>query len=67
MEMIMTKTTETSNLEHHDTSLADSELASVSGGLVVPSIIGILVGPGSTGPYTSVKEPTPAKHWFNGG
>jgi hypothetical protein len=63
----MSKTTETSNLEHHDTSLADSELALVSGGLVVASIIGILVGPGSTGPYTSVKEPAPAKHWFNGG
>jgi hypothetical protein len=32
MEMIMTKTTDTSNLEHHDT-LADSELDAVTGGI----------------------------------
>jgi hypothetical protein len=47
--------------------LRDDELDHVAGGLVVPSIIGILVGPGSPGPYISVKEPAPAKHWFNGG
>jgi hypothetical protein len=44
--------------------LRDEELTSVSGGLVVPSIIGILVGPG---PLPSLKEPAPEKHWFNGG
>ena len=38
----------------------------MSGGLVVPSIIGILIGPLDPGPI-SVKEPAPAKHWFNGG
>jgi hypothetical protein len=65
MEKIMNKTTETLNLEHRDT-LADSELAAVNGGLVVPSIIGILVGPLDPGPI-SVKEPAPEKHWFNGG
>jgi hypothetical protein len=46
--------------------LQDSELGQVSGGLVVPSIIGILIGPLDPGPI-SVKEPAPAKHWFNGG
>ena len=64
----MSKTNETSNIatfEHRDT-LADSELDAVTGGLVVPSIIGILVGPLDPGPI-SVKEPAPAKHWFNGG
>lgn len=46
--------------------LRDDELDHVVGGLVVPSIIGILVGPLDSGPI-SVKEPVPAKHWFNGG
>jgi hypothetical protein len=46
--------------------LQDSELGQVSGGLVVPSIIGILIGPLDPGSI-SVKEPAPAKHWFNGG
>jgi hypothetical protein len=58
----MSNTNDTSRRE-----LQDSELALVFGGLVVPSIIGILVGPGATGPLPSVKEPAPAKHWFNGG
>jgi len=53
-------------MKTQDRELQDTELALVSGGLVVPSIIGILVGP-LTPPYISVKEPAPAKHWFNGG
>jgi bacteriocin-like protein len=46
--------------------LTIDELDAVSGGLVVPSIIGILIGPLDPGPI-SVKEPAPTKHWFNGG
>jgi hypothetical protein len=64
----MSKTNETSRpatLDNHH-PLADSELDRVTGGLVVPSIIGILIGPLDPGPI-SVKEPAPAKHWFNGG
>jgi hypothetical protein len=59
---IVTKTQDASQVRE----LQDSELGQVSGGLVVPSIIGILVGPLDPGPI-SVKEPAPAKHWFNGG
>jgi hypothetical protein len=65
---IMSKTNDTSKLDHaklENRVLADSELDAVSGGLVVPSIIGILIGPLDPGPI-SVKEPAPAKHWFNG-
>lgn len=63
----MSNTTDTSrDINDPNRELQDSELA-LFGGLVVPSIIGILVGPGSTGPLPSVKEPAPAKHWFNGG
>jgi|SoiMethySBSTD1v2_1073268.scaffolds.fasta_scaffold683996_4 hypothetical protein len=58
----MTKTQDASQVRE----LQDSELGQVSGGLVVPSIIGILIGPLDPGPI-SVKEPAPAKHWFNGG
>ena len=43
--------------------LRDGELGQISGGLVVPSIIAVLIGP----LHTPVKEPAPAKHWFNGG
>ena len=53
-------------MKTQDRELQDTELALVSGGLVVPSIIGILIGPLDPGPI-SVKEPAPAKHWFNGG
>jgi hypothetical protein len=56
--------TEQSNLCQEDRELRDEELDTVTGGLVVPSIIGILVGPG---PLPSLKEPAPEKHWFNGG
>jgi hypothetical protein len=55
----MTKTANASQ----DRELQDSELASVSGGLVVNSIIAVFVGRLDT----PVKEPAPAKHWFNGG
>jgi hypothetical protein len=58
----MTKTQDASQVRE----LQDSELGQVSGGLVVPSIIGILIGPLDPGPI-SVNEPAPAKHWFNGG
>jgi hypothetical protein len=47
--------------------LPDGEVEGVSGGLVVVSIIGILVGPLDAGPPPSVKAPAPEKHWFNGG
>jgi hypothetical protein len=39
--------------------LRDDELNVVVGGLVVPSIIAVFIGPLSPSP--------PAKHWFNGG
>ena len=64
---IMSKTNDTPAALDDHRPLTDNELDVVTGGLVVPSIIGILVGPGSPGPYISVKEPAPAKHWFNGG
>jgi hypothetical protein len=47
--------------------LCDGEVDGVSGGLVVYSIIGILVGQLDAGPPSSGKEPAPEKHWFNGG
>jgi bacteriocin-like protein len=60
----MSKTNDTpATLDDHR-PLTDNELDAVTGGLVVPSIIGILVGPG---PSPSLKEPAPEKHWFNGG
>ena len=46
MEPIKSKANDTSNLEHdtQDRELQDNELDEVTGGLVVISIIGILVG-----------------------
>jgi hypothetical protein len=58
----MSKINDTSKLASRDTELRDDELDAVSGGLVVNSIIGIMVGQLNT----PVKE-APAKHWFNGG
>jgi bacteriocin-like protein len=45
-----------------DRELQDNELATVSGGLVVPSIIAVLIDP------LPPKDPRALeKHWFNGG
>ena len=54
----MSKTNNASQVQE----LQDSELALVSGGLVVNSIIAVLIDP--LPPYNPV---APAKHWFNGG
>ena len=59
---IISKTNDTSKLASRDRELQDSELASVSGGLVVNPIIAVLIDP--LPPYNPV---APAKHWFNGG
>ena len=42
---IISKTNDTSKLASRDRELQDSELASVSGGLVVNSIIAVLIDP----------------------
>ena len=61
----MGKTTNhTSNFGHaafEDRTLDDAELDAVTGGLVVNSIIGILIG------QLNPKIEPVDKHWFNGG
>jgi hypothetical protein len=56
-------TTPNNNHSASKRELQDSELASVSGGLVVPSIIAIQI------PLLIPPDPKPVteKHWFNGG
>jgi hypothetical protein len=50
------------NTTKTDRELQDSELALVSGGLVVPQIIAVLIDP------LPPKDPRALeKHWFNGG
>jgi len=58
--LILGTTNETPNLEDHRT-LDDAELDAVTGGLVVNSIIGILIG------QLNPKIEPAEKHWFNGG
>jgi hypothetical protein len=63
MERIMSKTNETSNLEHNDT-LTDSELHVVSGGLAVTdptTILACLLSGLFTQGSTLVHEPVHAK------
>ena len=55
-------TTPNNNHSASNRELRDDELASVSGGLVIPQIIAVLIDP------LPPKDPRALeKHWFNGG
>ncbi|MFZ2143254.1 MAG: hypothetical protein WAV78_41005 [Xanthobacteraceae bacterium] len=57
-------TTPNNNYSASNRELQNDELDAVTGGLVVNSIIGIMIGQLNE-PLNS--KPTPEKHWFNGG
>ena len=57
-------TTPNNNYSASNRELRNDELDAVTGGLVVNSIIGIMIGQLNE-PLNS--KPAPEKHWFNGG